>query len=101
MDRVIDIGDDVNEFMKENYRRLHETQGTGLGDSRIAWGLTFYFIRKDGSLYKDTIPVLVEKAVMLQRLAPHLQGIMLSNFELNNKEGSSTYVIGTELIYRH
>lgn len=94
---------DIDKYMSDKYRDLHERTGIGFGDgsTKTGWGMTFFFIRKDGSLYIDVIPLLVSQAQTLQRLAPEVFDIIIGHFEQTENIGTKTYSVGTELYYKH
>jgi hypothetical protein len=96
--------EDINKHMSEGYKYLHEKQGIGFNEptpSDCKYGMTFRYVKENGSIWEDVIPVLVDDRTLLTRLAPYLNNIVISHFEENNKDDEFTYTTDVGMFYKH
>lgn len=84
------------------YNYLHEKQGSGfLRGCNKGYAMTQAYLRKDGSLYIDAIPVLTEKQYTLMNLASGLPVTISNYFHINNPKGTLIYGGRPQLFYKH
>lgn len=93
-------GVDVNSAVQDRYKTLHEKEGIGFpkGQNKASF-VSYWFIRDDGSYYKDTIPMAIN-GLQSDSIAFSYSHVILAMFEINYDTKYKIYGRADEALYK-
>lgn len=87
-------------YTEETYKQMHEQRGQGFGKKDQGYIMYLNFIRPDGSLYIDAVPVIASSKEIFKTLAQLAPDLLVASFEATNPEADSNYITEIKLSYR-